>query len=415
MPKTRTILHIDMDAFFTSVEQRDNPSYQGKPVIVGAAPGMRGVVSAASYEARKFGVRSAMPISEAYERCPHGVFLPVRMEAYGRESGIIMDILHRFSPMLEQVSVDEAFLDITGTEKLWGDAPAAARMIADRIHDERRLSASVGIAPNKFLAKVASDLHKPNGITHAPFDAQGIIDWLAPLPVGKIWGVGKKTEAVFHQMGIRIIGDLQQLSRKQLVDRFGVNGEGLHELCRGLDDRPVSAGEEAKSISREHTFDQNTDNRDEVKRVLLSLSQDVAEQARHSGVKGRTVYLIYRTSTFTKHTRRVTLSAPTCVAKEIYDLVIAMLDDVPWREKVRLIGVGITGFDTGGEVQTSLFDDPRASEKWEASERAVDKVTAKIGKKKVFRGGEMDVGQGERPDDSAQRAMAANRLLPPDS
>ena len=190
--QTRTILHIDMDAFFTSIEQRDDPRYKGKPVIVGAQPGHRGVVAAASYEARKFGVHSAMPISEAFKKCPNGVYLHPRMEAYSNESHHIMEILSSFSPALEQVSVDEAFLDITGTGKLFGDPLTTAQTIRGTIKEQRKLTASIGIAPNKFLAKVASDMNKPDGITIVPFDPDEITKWLGPKPVGKIWGSGKK-------------------------------------------------------------------------------------------------------------------------------------------------------------------------------------------------------------------------------
>ena len=349
---SRIIFHIDMDAFFASIEQRDMPDYRGRPLIVGAKPGTRGVVSAASYEARKFGVRSAMPISEAVRRCPEGVFVRPRMDAYSKESGEVMRILESFSPTIEQVSVDEAFLDMTGTEKLFGPPVKAARAMAERINKERGLTASIGIAPNKFLAKIASDMEKPRGIVVAPFDAQAIEAWLAPMPVGRIWGVGKKTEAVLRPMGIVIIEDLQKLSVEYLVSRFGKQGRDLFALCRGIDDREVSSGEEMKSISREHTFNVDSRDREAWKRKIFELSQDVARQARAAEVKGGTVVLIYRKSDFSKHTKRKPLATSTNAAKFIYEAGLALLDGIEERA-LRLIGVGITGLDN--DEQTDLF------------------------------------------------------------
>jgi DNA polymerase-4 len=382
--RVRSILHIDMDAFFTSIEQRDDPRYRGKPVVVGAQPGHRGVVAAASYESRKFGIHSAMPINEAFRRCPHAVFLPPRMDAYAEESRRVMAILSGFSPMLEQVSVDEAFLDVTGTRKLFGDTLTTANTIRLAIKEQIHLTASIGIAPNKFLAKLGSDMNKPDGVTVVPIDPADSIAWLAPHPVRKIWGVGKKTEETLGRMGIVTIGDLQKRSRESLVGAFGQSGLDLYELCRGIDDRPVENREEARSISREHTFETDTRDRLQWKKTLLALSQDVARSARQSGVTGRTVVLIFRGPDFTKHTRRSTLPATTALANEIYSASVNLCDALPSNAKLRLVGVGLTGFDQ--DVQLDLFRQEQPQVPWEKSERAIDKLVDRFGDGVIVRG-----------------------------
>ncbi|MFP4164053.1 MAG: DNA polymerase IV [Chitinispirillaceae bacterium] len=381
----RLIFHIDMDAFFASVEQRDFPQYRGRPVIVGAKPGTRGVVSASSYEARRFGVRSAMPIAEAYRRCPQGVFVEPRMDAYSSASAEIMSILGSFSPQLEQISVDEAFLDMSGSERLFGSPLETARLISDAVRKEQKLTASIGIAPNKFLAKIASDFKKPDGITLTPFDQQGICEWLAPLGVGKLWGVGKKSLETFHSMGIRTVCDLQQLSLDLLASRFGKNGAGLYYLCRGIDERPVAGGEAAKSISREHTFNTDSRDKDEWKRVLLSLSQDVARRARKAGVKGSTVVLTYRRPDFSRHSKRLKLPFSTDLSKIIYEHGIHILDQLQ-EDCLRLIGIGIVDFRENQQID--LFSSTEDTQALEATERAVDKVISRFGKKCILKGAE---------------------------
>jgi DNA polymerase IV len=382
----RTIFHIDMDAFFASIEQRDNPAYRGRPLIVGAKPGTRGVVSAASYEARKAGVRSAMPISEAVRRCPDGIFVRPRMEAYERASGEVMRILRNFSPVVEQVSIDEAFCDMTGTLRLLGMPLQAAKNMAAKIHKELAITASIGIAPNKFLAKIASDMNKPSGITLAPFDEKEIVGWLAPLPVMRIWGIGKKTDEVLKKIGVFTVGDLQKLKLEYLVERFGRQGEELYALCRGIDDRPVEEGGAAKSISREHTFNRDSPDREAWKSTLFSLAQDVARRARSEGVKGSTVVLAYRCADFSRHTKRRPLVCPTNAAKFIYEGALGLLDGV--REKaLRLIGLGITGLDN--DEQTDLFAGQGAAASLEKAEAALDAITEKFGDKVIGKGREM--------------------------
>jgi len=390
----RVIFHIDMDAFFASIEQRDNPPYRGKPVVVGALPGTRGVVSAASYEARRFGIRSAMPIHEAYARCPHGVFVRPNMAVYARESDALMHILADFSPAVEQISVDEAFLDITGTERLWGDPLRTAQAISAAIREQRNLTASIGIAPNKFLAKVASDFDKPDGITQVPFESDAIMEWLAPLPVRTIWGVGRTTEQALARLGISTVGELQGLSRELLFERFGKMGGALYGLCRGIDAREVVFdAEEAKSISREHTFGEDTPDREAWEQMLLALSQDVARRARRAGVKGRTVVLIYRLSDFNKHTRRRSFREPVDTAKRIYDEALVLLPHIPSGARVRLIGVGLTAF--GEPVQTDLFAG-EVTDRWSVSERAIDKLEVRFGRGAVKRGRQVGSHDADR-------------------
>jgi DNA polymerase-4 len=395
-PPQRIIFHVDMDAFFTSVEQRDNPQYRGKPVIVGAQPGKRGVVSAASYEARKFGVHSAMPINEAYNRCPLGIFVTPRMGAYSEASQKIMEIFSLFSPDVEQISVDEAFIDMSGTEKLFGTPIEAAKKISDQIKTEQHLTASIGIAPNKFLSKIASDVHKPDGITIVPSDPEQIIQWLAPINVQKIWGVGKKSASILQSIGVTQIGDLQALSLEYLIQRFGKHGAALYYLCRGIDERPVAEDVDIKSISREHTFDVDSRSKEEWKRTLFLLCQDVAKRARHHGVKGSTVVLSWRRPDFSRHSRRMPLQLPTCAAKPLYEQILVLLDQL--REPaLRLIGVGITGL--GCEFQTDLFSNQSGAETWEKSEHVLDDIKSRFGANSISKGLEIGLKKKHAPGD----------------
>jgi len=396
MNARRVIFHADMDAFYASVEQRDNPAYRQQPVIVGAKPGSRGVVSAASYEARKFGIRSAMPISEAYRRCPHGVYVRPRMSAYVRESRKVMGILRSFSPKIEPISVDEAFMDMTGTERLWGKPLGAAKAIAAKIRDELGLTVSIGIAPNMFLAKLASDLNKPAGITVTPFEPDAIIEWLAPMPVSRIWGVGLKTQAHLARLAITTIGDLQRLTPEQLENRFGKHGQDLFRLCRGMDERTVDVREERKSISREHTFPADTSDRELWRTTLLSLARDVASRARSKGRKGTTVVLTYRTPDFRRHSKRVTLREPTDIARRIYGEAVRILDELGSAVRtLRLIGVGITNL--GDTTQTDLFSDMGQETLWKASENAMDSIADRYGDNAIFFGGEAEPPKRRKP------------------
>ena len=298
----RAILHVDMDAYFASIEQRDNPELRGKPVIVGAGPHERGVVCAASYAARKFGVHSAMPSRTAYKLCPNGIFVRPDMRKYSLVSKQIMAILETFTPLVQPLSIDEAFLDVTGSTKIFGDALTIAKRIKAEILAQTGLIASVGVAPNKFLAKLASDLDKPDGLT--VITAADKVKTLAPLPVAKLWGVGKTTEKRLHEVGLRTIGDIQRLPIEDLRQRFGNMADHLHALAFGEDEREVETDDEAKSIGSEHTFDVDTTDIAQIKKCLLAQCDDVGTQLRRAQIAARTVQLKLRYVDFTTVTRR---------------------------------------------------------------------------------------------------------------
>jgi len=378
----RAILHVDMDAFYASVEQRDNPELQGKPVIIGAAGNERGVVAAASYEARKFGVHSAMPSRTAYKLCPHGIFVYPNMRKYGEVSRQIMVILEGFTPLLEQVSVDEAFLDVTGSLWKFGDAATIAARIKLEIKSKTGLTASVGVAPNKFLAKLASDLKKPDGL--AVITEEDKVPILAPLPVSKIWGVGKVSEERLHQLGIRTIGDLQEFPLEDLRRQLGNMADHLHALAHGRDERPVETDGESKSIGSENTFDVDTSDLDEIKRCLLEQCEEVGSSLRQEKVAARTVQLKLRYSDFTTLTRRRTLVKPTQDEMTLYEVACQLLAHENIEGKfIRLIGVSGSNFVVP-EVQTDLFE--QQDEKRTRLTRAVDELRGKLGKGAIKRG-----------------------------
>jgi nucleotidyltransferase/DNA polymerase involved in DNA repair len=390
MPSGRVIFHVDMDAFYASIEQRENPSYRGKPVIVGAKPGKRGVVSTASYEARTFGIHSAMPINEAYSRCPGGIFVQPQMALYEQVSHEIFNLFEKFTPLVEPVSVDEAFLDMSGTEKLFGPMDQAAKMISDALKREQKLTGSIGVAPNKFLAKVASDCKKPDGITIVPFERDEVLKWLAPMRVDRIWGVGKKSAVVLQTLGIYTIGDLQQVSHEMLIRHFGKAGNSLFSLCRGIDERLVESGESAKSISRETTFNRDSSDREQWRQVVYELSQDVALRARQSNVKGATIVLTWRLSDFSRHSKRITISQPTSLARTIYEHALVLMESVHERA-LRLIGVGITGLTN--EVQEDLFRGSDGLQQLEISEIAADTIRSRFGIESLKKAREIRSGE----------------------
>ncbi len=385
---SKVVFHVDMDAFYASVEVLNNPSLKGKPVIVGARPGGRGVVSAASYEARKFGVHSAMPINQAYEKCPQGIFLLPNMKEYIFYSKKLMDIFYTYTPQVEQISVDEAFLDMTGTKKLYGPPLKAAQTIQKDILEKLKLTCSIGVAPNKYLAKIASDVNKPFGITLVPDKQDEIVKWLAPFSIKRIWGVGKKTSEILEKMGIDYVSDLQRKKKDELENKFGKMGLNLYNLSRGIDFRIVEAGEKAKSISREHTFSKDNSNIQEWKKLLLSLSSEVAQRARKANMSGKTVVLTYRNSDFSRHSKRKTLALSTNSSKTIFETAVELIDVCKIKgKKIRLIGVGITHFDNG--TQTDLFFNQNEKFSWEKTETAMDKVKQKFGNRSISFGGEL--------------------------
>jgi DNA polymerase-4 len=385
-----------MDAFYASIEQRDRPETRGRPVIVGADPRGRGVVSAASYEARRFGVHSAMPIGRAFRLCPEGVFLPVDMDKYAGVSREIMAILAGFTPLIEPLSIDEAFLDVTASRALHGDGAAIAREIKARISARVSLQASVGVASNKFVAKVASDLRKPDGLVVV--EPGGEAEFLAPLPVSRLWGVGRVTGAELEAMGIRTIGQLALTPAAHLGARFGKHGPGLLALARGLDDRAVEPDAQPKSMGAEETFERDTRDVELLRATLRGQSERVARELRAEGYAGRTVTLKLRFADFSTITRAHT-DDPTQDGLAIFRRADALFGRVRLAQAVRLIGLSVSGLGLAGEGQLSLLE-PDALRR-ERLARAVDRLAARFGETAVRPAslmGRRRRGRGEPPD-----------------
>lgn len=350
------ILHVDMDAFYASVEIRDRPELAKHPVIVGGTPDGRGVVCAANYIAREYGVHSAMSAARAKRLCPDAVFLRPRMEYYAAISRQIRDIFHQKTPLVEPLSLDEAFLDVTGSENLFGSSEEIGRQIKREILKELHLVASVGVAHNKFLAKLASDLDKPDGFVVV--DPNRVQEFLDPLDVGRLWGVGKATRRILDRLSVRTIGDLRKLPKEVVQTQFGDHGGHLHDLSFGIDDRRVVPDREAKSISHETTFADDIGDLEELRAWMIELTDQVARRLRQHGLKGNTVQLKVRYSDFQTLVRSSKLNRATDVTQEIWQAADEMLSnrlqDKPLR--VRLLGVGVSGFSTA-KVQMSLFDE----------------------------------------------------------
>jgi len=381
----RVIAHIDMDAFFAAVEILDNPELKGKPVIVGGSA-KRGVVSAASYEARKFGVHSAMPIFQAKKLCPHGIFLPVRMRRYMEVSRIVMACLSNFSPLIEQVSVDEAYIDLTGTGALFGEPEKVARAIKQLIKEKTSLTCSIGISTCKRLAKIASDMDKPDGLTIIP--PGKVHEFLDTLHISKVPGIGKKSEEELTKIGIRHIGDLRKFSPDWLTERFGKFGEWLLMIAEGDDDSPVVPYSPPKSISSEDTLPEDTANEQVLKKYMLEQSEIVGRRLRKNGFRGRTITLKIKHHDFRQITRSVTLEQPTQLGKIIYREAVKLLDTYKLRSRVRLVGVGISNLEPiEDEGQLALFAEKGVNEeKWEKAERAVDEIVKRFGHDAMKRG-----------------------------
>ncbi|MDD5584281.1 MAG: DNA polymerase IV [Candidatus Omnitrophica bacterium] len=374
-----------MDAFFAAIEQRDNPKLLGLPVVVGADPKKgkgRGVVSTGSYEARKFGIHSAMPISFAYQRCPQAVFLPVDMEKYAKVSKQIYGIFEKFTPSIEPVGIDEAFLDITGSFHLFGGPLESCRLLKERIKKETQLTASLGLAPTKMAAKIASDLRKPDGLVEVT--KEGLLDFLWPLPVEKIWGLGKKSKVAFAECGIKTIGDLARRDMRDIVSLFGKNGEYFWNLAWGRDDRLLQEEAQAKSISNETTFERDTADTDTITGALLALCEKVSQRLRAQGLKARTVTLKVRLKGFDTYTRAVTLQKATNFADIINKETRRLYGNLNVSEKkIRLIGVKVSNF-IPADVRDSLFVDT-SDEKKEKIHDAIDKIKGKFGENIIHR------------------------------
>lgn len=383
-PAPRVIAHLDMDAFYAAVEVRDNPELLGLPLIIGH-PGRRGVVSTCSYEARKFGVRSAMPSVTAKRLCPQATWLRGRMNVYVRESRRIRSILSEVSPLVEPLSIDEAFIDLTGIAADLAGGAAIARDLKNRIRERVRLSASVGIASNKFLAKIASDMRKPDGLMLLPHDRLETL--FHPLPVERLWGVGPRTAERLHHGGVRIIGDILRIPELELIRHVGERSAGhLRRLARGEDDRPVQSSRRAKSISEERTYGDDLRDADEIERAILARSDGVARQLRRKGLLARTVHLKVRRGDFTTWTRSETLARATDLTEPIMAAAGELL-----RQRIdlgghgiRLLGVGVSSLTTRGSGQSELFadDDEQMARKLA---RASDAVLDRLGEKTVVR------------------------------
>ncbi len=391
----RAILHVDMDAFYASVEIRERPELADKPVIVGGTPEGRGVVCAANYIARRYGVHSAMPAGNARRLCPDGVFLPPRHDVYARVSRQIRAIFERYTPQVEPLSLDEAFLDVTASEGLFGPAEHIARRIKEDIRNELHLVASVGVAPNKFLAKIASDIDKPDGFKVVR--ASEVQAFLDPLPVARLWGVGKVTEKTFQRLGIRTIGQFRRYSPTVIREHFGNAGSHLLALAQGLDDRPVEAGRDAKSISHETTFARDIGDRDVLLAWLLDLTDQVASRLRAHGLAGRTVHLKVRYGDFTTVTRAHSLPSPTDVTDVLWRTVRELFESrLPARlPPVRLIGMGVSGFGNPAESQGELIA-PARGERGAKLDVLADTIRARFGPDALSRGGAAKIRRGPR-------------------
>lgn len=398
--RRRHILHLDLDAFYASVETLDNPELAGKPVIVGGSE-RRGVVCAASYEARKFGVHSAQPMATAKRLCPGGIFLPLRMKRYQEMSGRVFDIYHRFTPLVETLSIDEAFLDVTDSIRLFGAPVEIAGKIRSSVREETGLTVSAGVAANKLLAKIASDMNKPDGLTVVPLGREK--EFLSPLHVGKLWGVGKVTGETLRRMGVLTIGDLSGVPEDVLERKLGRNGVWLHRLSRGIDDRDVECEREARSIGHEDTYPEDLTDMESIKAELLFLSTRVSARMRRNGVKGRTITLKVKYKDFTLVTRAETLHQATDDGGDLYRSVLPLLAKTDaGKRPVRLLGISLSNLSAGetflradGSGQLTLFGKPSdgrggettgkpeppipSREKKDKLNRAVDRIREKFG------------------------------------
>lgn len=393
-----------MDAFYASVEQRDNPELRGKPVIVGGHL-RRGVVLAASYEVRPFGVRSAIPMARAVKLAPHAVVVPPRFRAYAEASDRVFAIFESITPLVEPLSLDEAFLDVTGSSALFGTPWEIARHIRGRIAREVALPASAGIAANKFVAKIASDLAKPNGQKEVPVDRTH--EFLAPLPVARLWGVGPRTEETLRDLGIRTVADLAQHDPEWIVRRLGPGGRHLWELSHGIDDRPVVPDREAKSMGAEDTFEEDAEDPERLKVAIHSQALRVARRLRRAGTKARVVQLKVKFSDFEVVTRRITLDAPTDDGHRLFSEAVALLQRVPSTRKIRLTGVSAADL-TSGTAQRELFAST-TDRRRERLNAALDRIADRYGSRAIITADLADNSWSDDEEDD-RRAVGASRI-----
>ncbi|MCA9651820.1 MAG: DNA polymerase IV [Myxococcales bacterium] len=390
----RTIFHVDMDAFFASVEIRDDPSLRGKPVLVGGV-GRRGVVAAASYEARKYGCHSAQPMAVALRRCPHAVVLPSRYEAYAEASARVFEVFDRFSPLVEALSIDEAFLDMSGTERLHGPPRRAAEALRAAVREATALTCSVGISSVKFIAKIASAMNKPDGLTEVQPGEE--LEFLDPLSIGTLWGVGPKTEERLRAQGVRTIGDLRRIPGQTLERWFGEHGGHLHALAHARDPRAVVPGRDRKQVSHEDTYAVDVVGETALRRKLLSQATRVADRLTAKGIRGRKVQLKIRDTDFRTETRQLTLVAPTSEAKVIYQAACRLLEEVELEGRCfRLTGVGVGALDFGDQPrQLDLLaaTAPEPDDRGERLQDVLSEVRRRFGHQALF---PADAGASER-------------------
>ncbi|MBN2466667.1 MAG: DNA polymerase IV [Deltaproteobacteria bacterium] len=383
--KRKTIIHCDMDAFYAGVEALDNPSLKGKPVIVGGNR-ERGVVSASSYEARRFGIHSAQPMAEAMRRCPNGIFLPVRMSRYKEVSCRVFDIFYRFTPVVEPLSIDEAFLDVTDSTRLFGDAEAIAKRIKTMVREEIGLTVSAGVAPLKFVAKIASDLNKPDGLIVV--SPEQVKTFLEPLPIERLWGVGAASRKRLSILGVNTIGDLSRIPPEILEAKFGKQGMHLHLLSLGIDERDVETDHQTKSIGREETYSEDIMDVEEIRKELLSLAMKVAGRLRRNRCTGKVLTLKVKYYDFVLITRAMTLPAATDDGKYIFEHCCRLLEKTEaGKRPVRLLGISLSRLATPEEErQRSLFENDAAPEPRKKLNRALDIIEEKFGEDSLIPG-----------------------------
>jgi DNA polymerase-4 len=376
------IIHLDLDAFYPSVEVLDNPELKGKPVIVGGSK-ERGVVSSASYEARKFGVHSAQPMATAMKLCPKGIVVPGRMARYQEVSEQVFEIFHLFTPLVEPLSIDEAFLDVTGSTRLLGSPVEIAEKIKQRVVVKTGLTISAGVAPSKFVAKVASDMEKPDGLTVVPADK--VREFLDPLPIKKMWGVGKVTQKALSRLNIHTFKDLRQMPAEIIEKKFGKHGIHMHQLSMGIDERDVITSHDVKSIGHEDTYAKDILDLVLAKRELLSLANRVARRMRRKGLEGKTITLKVKYHNFVQITRSVTRHRYTNDSADIYASICNLLEKTAVGKKpVRLLGISLSNFaDSGSGRQRSLFKHNGSTEKRQELNKTLDSICEKFGGKGV--------------------------------
>lgn len=387
-----------MDAFFAAIEQRDNPALKNKPVII-SGKSARSVVSTASYEARKFGIRSAMPVFQAMQKCDHLMIVPGNMKKYQANSQRIMEILFHFSPLVEQVSIDEAYMDITGCERLFGSPEKMAQTIKKRIYDDLSLTSSVGIAPIKFLAKIASDMNKPDGLTL--ISPSRVKEFINDLPIQKVPGIGKSAMEQMKRLQIKTLGDISKYSLPILTRKFGKMGQRLIELSQGIDPSRVTPFSARKSISSETTLSTDISDFETIKQEILDRSQSVGWQLRKKNLVSDNVFIKLKFSDFSQLTRSKKLPESICSSSAIFNEALALYKTIQLKKKIRLVGVGVTGLkDKNAPVQLQLIQDPgRQKKQWESVDMAVDSISEKFGSH-IVRKASLNTLTNRRPRDA---------------